>query len=188
VEIKQTSLPGVFLVEPRVFSDSRGYFYEVYRDEEFSRDLARMVQVNVSRSRKGVLRGLHFQRHQPQAKLVSVIRGAVYDVAVDLRLDSPTFRRWYSVELNDENHRALYIPMGFAHGYFTLSAEVDLMYQCSDYYHPASEVGIVWNDPDIDIVWPAADPILSTKDAANRSLADLETANQLPSLMPAAKP
>ncbi|ODT67387.1 dTDP-4-dehydrorhamnose 3,5-epimerase [bacterium SCN 62-11] len=150
-------------MKPRIFPDARGYFYECHRLSD-TRTLP-LVQSNLCRSRRGVLRGLHLQKVQPQAKLVSVVRGAIFDVAVDVRPQSPTFGQWRGFRLDDENHHQLYIPIGFAHGYCVLSEEADILYQCSDYYHPGSEVSILWNDSDIGIEWPVSDPILSQKEA-----------------------
>lgn len=151
------------LLTPRLFSDSRGYFYECHRQN--SAEMPPLVQSNLSRSWRGVLRGLHLQRVQPQAKLISVVRGSVFDVAVDVRPGSPTFGQWRGFLLNDENHHQLYVPVGFAHGYCVLSEVADILYQCSDYYHPASQVCIRWDDPQIGVQWPVQEPTLSDQDA-----------------------
>lgn len=163
-----TSLPGVLIIEPKTFPDQRGFFYESYhaaRYHELGIDTL-FVQDNLSRSRKGTLRGLHYQLVNPQAKLVSVIRGAVFDVAVDIRRGSPTFGQWFGVELTDSNHLQLYIPAGFAHGFSVLSDEVDFFYKCSDYYNPQSEYGVLWSDAAIGIDWRISTPVLSQKDQA----------------------
>lgn len=169
MQVLETSLPGVMLIEPRVFGDSRGFFLETYRQDvlkEAGLDVD-FIQDNHSRSTKGVLRGLHYQLTQPQGKLVRVTRGEIFDVAVDVRKGSPHFGQWYGVTLNEENMRMLYIPPGFAHGFVVLSDIVDFIYKCTDYYHPQSEQGILWNDPAIGIKWPTAEVNLSDKDQQN---------------------
>lgn len=186
VNIVTTPLEGLLVVTPRVFGDNRGFFYESYRASYSEHGIAPMVQVNVSRSARGVLRGLHYQLEQPQAKLISVIRGEVYDVAVDVRPGSPTFGKWHAEVLSDTNHRQMYIPQGFAHGFCVLSEQADFLYQCSDYYHPASEVGVLWNDRALGITWPVTDPTLSDKDLRNLPLADIPP-ERLPSLALAAR-
>jgi len=173
--VKPTELPGVLLLQPKVFGDNRGYFFESYRQQYTEHGVASMVQANVSRSARGVLRGLHFQQVQPQAKLISVLRGEVLDVAVDIRLGSPSFGQWVGHVLNDSNHFQLYIPTGFAHGFKVLSEEADLLYQCSDYWHPQSEVGILWNDPTLGIDWGDDTAILSPKDLLNVPLNSLSS-------------
>jgi dTDP-4-dehydrorhamnose 3,5-epimerase len=172
-------LPDVLLLEPQVFGDSRGFFLETYRESAYREAgiSEHFVQDNHSRSRKGVLRGLHYQLIQPQGKLVQVIRGQVFDVAVDIRRGSPTFAHWTGVILDDQRHRQLYVPAGFAHGFLVMSDTVDLLYKCTDYYHPQSERGIAWNDPDIGITWPAAKVILSDKDARNPRLVEQSSEN-----------
>jgi dTDP-4-dehydrorhamnose 3,5-epimerase len=167
-----TELPGVWLLEPKVFGDARGFFMETWQAARYGEAgmPERFVQDNHSRSRRGVLRGLHYQRVQPQGKLVWVTRGAVFDVAVDIRRGSPTFGRWYGCVLDDVDHRQLYIPPGFAHGFCVLSEDADFFYKCTDYYHPASERGIAWDDPDIGIDWPLRDVALSAKDQRNPRL------------------
>ncbi|MDS4021663.1 MAG: dTDP-4-dehydrorhamnose 3,5-epimerase [Candidatus Competibacter sp.] len=173
MKIVATELPGVLLLEPNVFGDARGFFMETWQAARY-REAGmpeRFVQDNHSRSRRGVLRGLHYQLAQPQGKLVWVTRGAVFDVAVDIRRGSPTFGRWYGCVLDDVDHRQLYVPPGFAHGFCVLSDEADFFYKCTDYYHPPSERGIAWDDPQIGIEWPLGDVSLSTKDQQNRSLA-----------------
>lgn len=175
MNVVNTPLPGVLVFEPRVFGDTRGFFLETFRDTVL-RDAGidrPFVQDNHSRSRRGILRGLHFQRRQPQGKLVRVTRGRVFDVAVDIRRGSPHFGRWFGVELDDVSHRLLYIPPDFAHGFLVLSDEADFVYKCTDYYDPGSERGVAWNDPDLAIAWPASgvEPLLSAKDAALPHLA-----------------
>lgn len=165
-----TALPDVVLVEPQVFGDSRGYFMETYNAREFERlGLgSRFVQDNQSGSQQGVLRGLHYQLGRPQAKLVRVVRGTVFDVAVDLRRGSPTFGRWAGEILSEQNRRMLYVPEGFAHGFYVLSEQAEFAYKCSEYYAPEEERGLIWNDPTLAIAWPIpadAVPILSGKDS-----------------------
>ena len=164
----QTKLAGAFLIEPRIFKDNRGFFQETFSARIFAEHgiTTSFVQTNHSHSVRNVLRGLHYQTGKPQGKLVRVVRGCVYDVAVDLRPDSSTFGHWLAEELSSENRRMLYVPPGFAHGFCTLSEEVDFLYACTDYYHPAGERGIIWNDPDLNIPWPATAPLLSPKDLA----------------------
>lgn len=165
MNVIETELPGVVIIEPKVFGDSRGFFFESFQAERYAaHGIPAFVQDNVSRSQKGVLRGLHYQLEKPQGKLVYVLTGAVLDVAVDIRVGSPTFGRAVWVELNDTNHRQLYIPPGFAHGFCVLSDTADFFYKCTDYYYPAAERSILWNDPALQIPWPIKDPILSAKD------------------------
>jgi dTDP-4-dehydrorhamnose 3,5-epimerase len=181
VKIIETSLPGVVVLEPKKIGDSRGFFLETYR-EDFLVDAGisqRFIQDNHSRSGKGVLRGLHYQLTQPQGKLVRVARGEVFDVAVDVRMGSPNFGQWFGAKLNEESMRMMYLPPGFAHGFVVLSDVADFIYKCTDYYHPQSEQGIAWNDPDIDIEWPIKDVILSEKDLSNPTLS-----RQSPELLP----
>ena len=171
-----TGLPGVFIVEPRVHGDERGYFLETWRAGS-SREAGmpdRYVQANLSRSTHGVLRGLHFQYPQTQGKLVSVPVGRVYDVAVDIRPDSPTFRQWVGVELNASNHRQLYVPEGFAHGFCVLSDEALVHYLCTREFRAEYDAVIAWDDPDIAIHWPIEPQSLSPKDRAAPRLADVD--------------
>ena len=166
-----TSIPDLYIIEPTVFGDSRGFFMETYNKREF-RELGidlDFVQDNHSKSKKGTLRGLHFQNRFPQAKLVRVIRGEVYDVAVDIRENSPSFGKWFGVILSEGNKRQFFIPAGFAHGFLALTDIVEFTYKCSDYYHPEDEGGIIWNDSDIAVEWPLeeygiSEPLLSEKD------------------------
>ena len=169
MEIIETGIEGLVVIEPKVFGDSRGYFFEVFNEREFTEKVGnvRFVQDNESKSRYGVVRGLHFQKGEfAQAKLVRVVSGAVLDVAVDLRPGSPTYGKYHAEELTGENHRMMFIPRGFAHGFSVLSEEVVFQYKCDNLYCPASEGGIAWNDPTLAIDWriPASDIILSEKD------------------------
>ena len=176
----ETSLDGVVLVEPDVFGDERGFLLETFsvpRWRELGIDLE-FVQDNHSRSRAGILRGLHFQTSPGQAKLVRCARGRIWDVAVDLRRDSATYRRWEGHELDDERHRQLFVPVGFAHGFCVLSEVADVAYKLSSLYDPATEAGIAWNDPDVAVEWPIADPEISERDRAAPRLA--EVADELP--------
>ena len=166
--IRQTELPGVLLIEPDVFGDERGFFLETFRDSALREAgvMEDFVQHNHSRSGRGVLRGLHFQTEQPQGKLVRCARGAIFDVALEIRPDSEHFGRWVGVVLDDGDHRQLYVPPGMAHGFLVLSEVADVVYKCTDYYHPQSEGGVAWDDPSIGIDWPlhGLEPILSDKD------------------------
>lgn len=184
MNIIATSVPGVLLLEPAVFGDERGFFVETYRASTLADAgiVLPFVQDNQSRSRRGVLRGLHYQLQRPQGKLVRVAHGRVFDVAVDVRRGSPTFGRWAGAVLDDVSHRQMYIPPGFAHGFVVLSAAADFVYKCTDYYHPQSEAGIRWDDPDIGIDWPKEileHVVLSEKDRQLPLLRD-----QLPDLLP----
>ncbi len=177
MQIQATAIPDVLVIEPRVFADSRGLFFESFNQRAFAAAVGHdvtFVQDNHSRSTRGVLRGLHAQDPQPQGKLVRVVVGAIYDVAVDIRPQSPTFRRWVGVELSAENKRQIWIPPGLAHGFLVLSDTAECLYKTTDYYAPASERTLAWNDPEIAIAWPLeAPPILSAKDAAGLPLAVL---------------
>lgn len=173
-----TSIAGVKIIEPTVFGDSRGYFMETYSEKDFTEGgiPVKFVQDNESRSRKGVLRGLHFQKHNPQGKLVRVIEGEVFDVAVDLRKSSPTFGKWEGVVLSAENKKQFFIPEGFAHGFAVLSETAAFVYKCTRFYDPTDEGGLMWNDPAIGIQWPVVEgfvPLLSEKDKKNPVLAEL---------------
>lgn len=161
-----TGIPGVTLIEPRVFGDDRGFFLETHRASLYA-DLtggAPFVQDNLSRSDTGVLRGLHYQRHHPQGKLVYVVRGRILDVVADIRRGSPTFGQWETFELSDANHLQLYIAPGLAHGFQVLDGAADVMYKCTDYYHGDDQCGILWNDPELHIDWGVTDPVLSPQD------------------------
>jgi dTDP-4-dehydrorhamnose 3,5-epimerase len=169
MNIIQTGIEGLVVLEPKVFGDSRGYFFEVFNEREFAEKVGpvHFVQDNESKSRYGVLRGLHFQKGEhAQAKLVRVVSGSVLDVAVDIRPGSPTYGQWHAEELTGENHRMMFIPRGFAHGFSVLSEEVVFQYKCDNFYCPSAEGAIAWNDPTLAIDWriPAADILLSEKD------------------------
>ncbi|RJP23274.1 MAG: dTDP-4-dehydrorhamnose 3,5-epimerase [Deltaproteobacteria bacterium] len=160
-------IPGILIVEPKVFGDDRGHFFESFNERAWREATGldvRFVQDNQSRSVRGVLRGLHYQIGKPQGKLVRVLAGEVFDVAVDLRRGSPTFGKWTGSLLSGDNRRQMWIPEGFAHGFCVTSESADFFYKCTDYYHPAGERGIVWNDPSIGIRWPVPRPILSDRD------------------------
>ncbi|PJA23438.1 MAG: dTDP-4-dehydrorhamnose 3,5-epimerase [Alphaproteobacteria bacterium CG_4_10_14_0_2_um_filter_63_37] len=175
MEVVATTLPGVVVLQPKVFGDARGFFVETWR-EQWARQIPgnpRFVQGNHSRSRQGVLRGLHFQLQHPQGKLVRTARGEVFDVAVDVRVGSPSFGHWVGVVLSDVNHHQLYVPPGFAHGFCVLSETADFLYQCTDYYHPEDEGGVLWNDPALGIEWPVTMPTLSAKDGRWLPLAEV---------------
>jgi dTDP-4-dehydrorhamnose 3,5-epimerase len=181
MKLIHTALPGVLMIEPQVFGDARGYFYESYHTDKY-REAGigqPFVQTNVSRSLRGVLRGLHYQWPHPQGKLVSVLEGEVYDVAVDIRRDSPTFGRWAGAVLSADNHRHFWIPEGFAHGFCVLSEAATFMYQCTAHYDRAGDAGIRWNDAAIGIDWPISAPLLSDKDARAPFLEDVP-AERLP--------
>jgi len=167
----ETEISGVYIIENTVFGDNRGFFMETYNEKEFKAAGLNMkfVQDNHSKSKKGVLRGLHFQKKFPQGKLVRVIKGIVFDVAVDLRKESKTYGKWTGVILSEENKKQFYIPEGFAHGFLVISDEAEFCYKCTEFYHPEDEGGVLWNDPDINIEWPLGklgdcDVILSEKD------------------------
>ena len=169
----ETRLAGVLILTPDVYGDARGFFLEHYNRARYAElpglDVA-FVQDNHSHSQRGVLRGLHLQRAHPQGKLVAAVRGAIWDVAVDIDPASPTFRQWVGVELTQENHRQIYVPPGYAHGFCVLSERADVFYKCTEFRHAGDEYGIRWNDPKLAIDWPVRDPVLSDKDAANPSL------------------
>jgi dTDP-4-dehydrorhamnose 3,5-epimerase len=179
MRVTPTDLNEVLIIEPNVFGDPRGFFFESYNARHFNEAIGREVnftQDNHSRSTRGVLRGLHYQLPpHAQAKLVRAVSGAIFDVAVDIRRSSATFGTWVGVLLSAENHRQLWIPEGFAHGFLTLSESADVLYKASAYYSPADEGAVAWNDPDLAIEWPlGADPILSPKDAAALRLSEVE--------------
>lgn len=169
----ETKIKGVYIIDVKTYGDHRGYFMETYKESEFREaglDYT-FVQDNQSSSRKGVLRGLHFQRTYPQAKLVRVLKGEVFDVAVDLRKDSETYGQWVGVLLSEENHRQFMIPRGFAHGFVVVSDHAEFAYKCDEFYHPEDEGGILWNDPDVGIEWPeVGEIIMSEKDKALKQL------------------
>ncbi len=185
MQVTQIGIPGVLLMEPKVFRDPRGFFVELHRADRYAEAglTERFVQDNYSRSVRGTLRGLHFQEPRAQGKLVMVLEGAVYDVVVDIRKGSPTFGRWYGIELSSENFRQVYIPPGCAHGFCVTSDSAAFLYKCTEYYQPADERGVIWNDPALAIPWPVTSPILSSKDQAYRPLAQMD--EQLPCYHPA---
>ena len=175
MNVVSTDVPGVLIIEPRLFGDARGFFVETYQSSRYA-DLGirrPFVQDNLSRSSRGVLRGLHLQNPFSQGKLVTVLRGRVLDVCVDVRVGSPTFARHVAVELNDENRRQLWVPRGFAHGFLVLSESVDFFYKCDQGYSPQHEVSVRWNDPAIGIEWGVERPVLSAKDAVAPLLAEV---------------
>lgn len=168
-----TKIPEVILIEPTLFQDNRGYFFETRHEKKFAENNIpyHFVQDNASHSTQGVLRGLHFQSQNAQGKLVRATQGEVFDVAVDLRRDSPTFRQWVSAILSAKNHHQLWVPPGFAHGFYVLSATADVIYSCTDFYTPQYEHTLIWNDPDINVIWPLINgqqPIVAAKDAAGK--------------------
>ncbi|ABG06027.1 dTDP-4-dehydrorhamnose 3,5-epimerase [Rubrobacter xylanophilus DSM 9941] len=175
MRVLRTELPGVLVVEPQVFGDERGFFMESFNGRRY-REAGlpeRFVQDNLSLSRRGVLRGLHFQHPRGQGKLVSVLRGEVFDVAVDVRRGSPTFGRWVGLSLSEENRRQLYIPPGFAHGFVVLSEAALFFYKCTEYYAPECERTVLWSDPEIGIGWPVEEPVLSEKDRKAPALREM---------------
>jgi dTDP-4-dehydrorhamnose 3,5-epimerase len=177
MNVIKTKLDDCVIIEPKVFGDERGFFLESFQAERYTSEAGitlPFVQDNHSRSSKSVLRGLHFQKTKPQGKLVRVVRGQVYDVAVDIRKGSPTYGQWEGLILSEENKTQLWVPPGFAHGFVVLSDTADFEYKCTDYYDPSDEGSILWNDSDLDIPWPVDNPILSNKDASADRLADLK--------------
>lgn len=165
MKVTETNLSGLLLIEPKILTDNRGYFFEGAQQTRYGQyGIPPFVQQNLSRSKKNVLRGLHYQLPQAQGKLVGVTHGEVWDVAVDIRRSSPTFGQWFGTVLNDQQHAQLYIPPGFAHGFCVLSESADFYYLCTDFYAPSCEHGILWNDPTLNIAWPVQQPILSAKD------------------------
>ena len=174
MNVLPTTIPGVLILEPRVFADDRGSFYESFNERAFEAAVGgpvSFVQDNHSHSRRGVLRGLHFQRVQPQGKLIRVVHGAVFDVAADIRAGSPTFGRWFGVELSADNRRQLWVPPGLAHGFLTLSETADVLYKTTDYYAPQHERCVIWNDPTLAVAWPlTGPPILSPRDERGERL------------------
>jgi dTDP-4-dehydrorhamnose 3,5-epimerase len=179
MNVIETRLPGVLIIEPKVFGDSRGFFFESWNERAFAEGTGvdlRFVQDNHSRSRRGVLRGLHYQIHQPQGKLVRAARGAIFDVAVDLRRSSPNFGKWIGATLTDDNRRQLWVPPGFGHGFVVLSEMAEVLYKATDYYAPQHERSLLWSDEQVGVEWPIAGiaPILSAKDAAGQELGQCE--------------
>jgi len=180
MNFRETQLPGVIEIEPELFGDARGFFMEVYQREKYRAagvDVE-FVQENHSRSALRVLRGLHYQLRKPQGKLVRAVVGEIFDVAVDIRRSSPHYGEWAGAVLSAENRRLLYVPPGFAHGFCVTSDMAEVVYQCTDYYDPEDERGILWSDPEIDVHWPITEPILSRKDQHHPLLGD--AADQLP--------
>jgi dTDP-4-dehydrorhamnose 3,5-epimerase len=175
MRVTPTSLPNVLIIEPTIFEDKRGFFIETYHQRKYEQSHIHsiFVQDNFSHSVHGILRGLHYQLHYPQAKLVQVIHGAIFDVAVDIRQGSPTFGKWIGAHISDKNRRQIFVPEGFAHGFCVLSETADVMYKCTDFYAPDDEGGILWSDSDIGINWPIADPLLSDKDSLYPCLKDV---------------
>lgn len=176
MEFRRTEIPDVILVIPDVHGDDRGFFLETYHFEKYAEGgiPERFVQDNHSKSKKGTLRGLHAQHKQPQGKLVRAVEGEIFDVAVDIRPDSPTFGRWVGEMLTAANFRQLYVPPGFVHGFCVLSESAQVEYKCTDLYAPNDELSVIWNDPDVGIDWPISDPLLSAKDAAAPRLAEIK--------------
>ena len=175
MNIITTSIEGVLIIEPRVFKDNRGFFMETYNQDKYQKSgiNRHFVQDNLSYSGCGTLRGLHFQSRHPQAKLVQVITGEIFDVAVDIRKDSPTFGKWTGVVLSDQNKRQMFIPEGFAHGFCVISETAHFSYKCSDFYAPDDDGGIIWSDPEIGIEWPVKNPVISEKDKHHPRLCEL---------------
>ncbi|ELP25593.1 dTDP-4-dehydrorhamnose 3, 5-epimerase [Pantoea agglomerans 299R] len=177
MNIIDTKIADVKIIEPKVFGDERGFFLETFQSEKYKHALnieGEFVQDNHSRSAKNVLRGLHFQRNNPQGKLVRVVRGEVFDVAVDIRPESPTFKQWVGVYLSEENKTQFWVPPGLAHGFVVISDYADFEYKCTNYYDPSSEGCLSWNDPELGIDWPVSDPILSEKDKSGLLLSELK--------------
>lgn len=179
IKVTRLDIEGLFIIEPKVFGDDRGYFMETYNKNDFLKEglLMDFVQDNQSKSKKGVLRGLHFQKNFPQGKLVRVIKGEVFDVAIDLRKDSKTFLKHYSIILSEENKKQFYIPEGFAHGFLVLSDEAEFAYKCTEFYHPEDEYSLLFNDEDLGIEWPITEEMklsISDKDLKGYKLKDLD--------------
>ncbi len=171
-----TSLEGIIIIEPPIFKDNRGFFSETYHEKKYKEAGigTTFVQDNHSNSKNGVLRGLHYQLRYPQGKLIYVLRGSIFDVAVDIRQGSPNFGKWIGFNLSEENKRQIYIPNGFAHGYYVLSKESDVIYKCTTFYNPEDEFGIRWDDPELEIDWPGQEPIISEKDSKYPFLSQIE--------------
>jgi len=182
IKVKKTPLEGFLIVELQTFKDNRGFFLETFQEKSYKKVgiMDRFVQDNQSRSSKGVLRGMHFQVKRPQAQIVTVMRGCIFDVGVDLRQNSSTFGQWYGVELNDDEQRQVYMAPGIAHGFCVLSDLADLHYKVSRFYDPDDECGMVWNDPEVNIEWPSVTPLIHQRDATYQSLSQLIDNHQLP--------
>jgi dTDP-4-dehydrorhamnose 3,5-epimerase len=168
MKVSSLKFPGVFIIEPRIFEDKRGHFLETFQVQRYSEFgiPPKFVQDNVSYSRQGVLRGLHYQLRRPQGKLICTVQGAIFDVVLDIRKSSPNFGKWTSMVLDSQEYRQLYVPEGFAHGFYVLSERATVIYKCTDYYEPQDERGVFWDDPDLGINWPGKTPVLSEKDRA----------------------
>ena len=175
MRVTETNLPGVLIIEPKLYKDERGYFKENFQVNRYLKIGVnyKFVQDNLSHSKKNVLRGLHFQKNKPQGKLISCYKGIVFDVVVDINPHSQTFKKWFGMKLTGDNHKQLWIPPGYAHGFCVLSDEADFHYKCTDYYDHEDESGLIWNDDDIAIQWPIQNPILSKKDQENPKLKEL---------------
>jgi dTDP-4-dehydrorhamnose 3,5-epimerase len=175
MKVLSCAIPGLLIIEPKIFGDARGFFLETWNQHRYREAgvAAEFVQDNVSFSRRGILRGLHFQNPKPQGKLIQVLQGEVFDVAVDIRRSSPTFGKWHGLRLSGENKHQFYIPAGFAHGFAVLSETALFQYKCTEFYAPANELALRWDDPDIGIEWPLKDPLLSERDAKGLPLCEL---------------
>jgi len=186
IKVKSTSLEGFLIVEPNCYKDDRGFFLETYQEDIYKAAgiTDKFVQDNQSRSIKGVIRGMHFQVNRPQAQIVTIMRGSVFDVGVDLRRNSPTFGKWHGVELSDVGQRQVYMAPGIAHGFCVLSDLADLHYKVSRFYDPDDECGMVWNDSEVNIDWPLITPLIHQRDATYQSLSQLIDSHQLPHNLP----
>ena len=186
IKVKSTSLEGFLVIEPNCFKDERGFFLETYQEDIYKAAgiTEKFVQDNQSRSMKGVIRGMHFQVNRPQAQIVTIMRGSVFDVGVDLRQNSPTFGKWHGVELSDSGQRQVYMAPGIAHGFCVLSDLADLHYKVSRFYEPDDECGMVWNDSEVNIDWPSITPLIHQRDATFQSLSQLIDSHQLPHNIP----
>ena len=186
IKVKSTSLEGFLIIEPNCYKDDRGFFLETYQEDIYKAAgiTDKFVQDNQSRSIKGVIRGMHFQVNRPQAQIVTIMRGSVFDVGVDLRQNSPTFGRWHGVELSDVGQRQVYMAPGIAHGFCVLSDLADLHYKVSRFYDPDDECGMVWNDSEVNIDWPLITPLIHQRDATYQSLSQLIDSHQLPYNLP----
>jgi dTDP-4-dehydrorhamnose 3,5-epimerase len=186
IKVNSTSLEGFLVIEPNCFKDDRGFFLETYQEDIYKAAGIpdKFVQDNQSRSIKGVIRGMHFQVNRPQAQIVTIMRGSVFDVGVDLRQNSPTFGRWHGIELSDTGQRQIYMAPGIAHGFCVLSDLADLHYKVSRFYDPDDECGMIWNDPEVNIDWPSITPLIHQRDAAYQSLSQLIDSHQLPHNIP----
>jgi dTDP-4-dehydrorhamnose 3,5-epimerase len=186
IKVKSTSLEGFLIVEPNCYKDDRGFFLETYQEDIYKAAgiTDKFVQDNQSRSIKGVIRGMHFQVNRPQAQIITIMRGSVFDVGVDLRQNSPTFGRWHGVELSDVGQRQVYMAPGIAHGFCVLSDLADLHYKVSRFYDPDDECGMVWNDSEVNIDWPSITPLIHQRDATYQSLSQLIDSHQLPYNLP----